>query len=150
MHAHRSELMCIHMHTLCTLIYTHVHAHTGMPTDVHSGIPMCTLSCLHSHVHKICMHTNARPQVCTHMYTLTHVHSLVHPSPALHGPWLSVNPSVMAQGQEAGAPGAQHPPLTWQQGGSIPVHQQAPPISTASERSLTYTGSADSIFLLHA
>ena len=24
----------------------------------------------------------------------------VHPSPALHGPWLSVNPSVTAQGQE--------------------------------------------------
>ena len=74
MHAHRSELMCIHMHTLCTLIYIYVHAHTGMPTDVHSSIPMCTLSCLHSHVHTYActqMHDHRCALTCTHSHTCT-------------------------------------------------------------------------------
>lgn len=163
---------------MCMLTYTHVPAHTGTHSGVsfsrvHAHARVCS-----SHTH-MCLHIQARPQTCAQVYpcahfrvctlmytrmrahkcTTTGVHSDVHTYtrallctlPLLFMAHGSVStPLSRLRGQEAGAPGAQRPPLTWQQGGSIPIHQQAPPISTCFERPLTYTGPADFIFLLHA
>ena len=141
----------VHMHThVYALTYTHVPAHTGTPTDVCSGVPMCTLSCLHSHVHTYActqMHNYRCALRCTHSHTCTLLCTL----PLLfmaHGSVSTPLSRPRDKRRVLQEPSAHHSRGNREDPSpSTSRHLQS---ALASERPLTYTGPADFIFLLHA